>query len=165
MKKILTMLPGLALALLLAMPAMAFPYFPMPSHDELNVSSSNGAMVTNEVSATSDTGSNHTMFNGGSFSGNIATGPAYSGATSGLAVNSNSTGVSAPCNCYDDVTVKSSNHAYVTNLVGAGSYTGGNGTMGNGGFFGGGSGNIATGAAASGATSWTAVNSNMTWIH
>ena len=160
MKKILLSLPAFALALVLAAPVSAWW---MPSNDELEVSSSNNALVTNNTTATSKTGGNTTLFNKGMMSGNISTGYAGSMAESHLTLNGNASGISAPCNCYDDVTVKSKNNAFVMNTTMATSKTGGNKTVGNGGYiFGGGSGNVTSGAAESAAGSWLVVNSNLT---
>jgi hypothetical protein len=161
MKKIFMVLPAFALALALAAPVSAWW---MPSNDELKVSSSNNAAVVNATTATSKTGGNTTLFNKGMMSGNISTGSAGSIAESHLTLNGNATGISAPCNnCYDDVTVKSKNNAFVMNTTNATSMTGGNKTVGNGGYvFGGGSGNVASGAAESAAGSWLVVNSNIT---
>ncbi|MBP9751761.1 MAG: hypothetical protein KBD19_02785 [Candidatus Moranbacteria bacterium] len=160
MKKILLSLPAFALALALAAPVSAWW---MPSNDELEVSSSNSASVFNNTTATSKTGGNMTLFNKGMMSGNISTGNAGSIAESHLTLNGNATGIGAPCNCYDDVVVKSKNNAFVMNTTNATSMTGGNKTIGNGGYvFGGGSGNVASGAADSAAGSWLVVNSNIT---
>lgn len=159
MKKILTILPAVALLLLLAAPADAWM---RRSNDELKVYNSNSAMVIDTTTANASTGGNKTMFNGGSFSGNIATGAAGATAGSELGVNENYTSVSAPCNCYDDVTVKSRNNAFVIDTTTANASTGGNLSMMNGGYRGFGSGNIATGPAGATAVSWAAVNSNVT---
>ena len=160
-------LPAFAFAFAFAASASAYSFW-MPSNDELKVYSSNSAHIYNTTEAKSDTGDNSTMFNKGSGSGNIVTGAALSLAESTLAVNSNMTTLGAPCNCFDDVTVKSKNSAFVVNKTEANAETGENTTMGNGShgwmWFSGGSnnGNILTGAASSGATSWTIVNSNVT---
>lgn len=160
MKKILMTLPVFAFAMAFAASASAYnmPWY-HHSDDDLNVSSYNSAFVIDNTSASSNTGGNHTGMNFGG--GNIMTGGAGSLAESNLGVNSNLTAANVPCNCYDDVTIKSKNHAFVKANTTANSNTGGNGTMFNvGGFFGGG--NIATGAASSAAGSWTVVNSNVT---
>lgn len=165
MKKILMALPVFAFAMAFATSASAF-YFPMwGGNDDLTVSSSNSANIYNTTEAKSDTGDNSTVYNKGSGSGNIMTGSALSLSESNLAVNSNMTTLGAPCDCFDDVTVTSTNNAFVINKTEANAETGENTAMGNGGWwlFGGSdNGNILTGAASSGATSWTIVNSNVT---
>lgn len=160
MKKIFMVLPAFALALALAAPAFAQPPRPQgPSHDDLVVKSSNSAFVTANTTASSNTGFNSASMNLGG--GNIMTGMAGSSSGSNLSVNSNLTRASVPCNCYDDVTIKSRNSAVVMSNTSANSNTGGNKTMLNvGGYLGGG--NIMTGAAGSEAGSWTVVNSNVT---
>lgn len=155
MKKLFMVLPAFVLAMAVAASASAFLF----SDDELKIKSSNSAVVTSNTSAASNTGGNHTGMNFGG--GNILTGSAGSLAKSHLGVNSNLTAMSAPCNCYDDVTVKSRNSAIVLSNTSAASNTGSNGTMFNvGGYLGGG--NIMTGGASSAAGSWTVVNSNVT---
>lgn len=168
MKKMFMVLPAFALAFAFAASASAF-YFPT-FNDELVVKSYNNAHIYNTTEAKSDSGDNSTMFNKGSGSGNIVTGSALSLSESNLAVNSNVTTLGAPCNCFDDVTVKSKNHAFVINKTMAEAETGDNSTVGNGShgwmWFSGGSnnGNIMTGASQAGASSWTLVNSNVTGL-
>lgn len=165
MKKILMTLPVFAFAMAFAASASAF-YFPMwGGNDELTVSSSNNAHIYNTTEAKSDTGDNSTSYNKGSGSGNILTGSALSVSASDLRVNSNMTTLGAPCDCFDDVTVTSTNNAFVINKTEANAETGENTATSNGGwwFFGGNnSGNIATGGTQSSATSFTLVNSNVT---
>lgn len=167
MKKILMTLPVFAFAMAFAASASASTSFPhwMFGNDELTVSSYNSAHIYNTTEAKSDTGDNSTSYNKGSGSGNILTGSALSVSASDLRVNSNMTTLGAPCDCFDDVTVTSTNNAFVMNKTEANAETGENTAMGNGGWwlFGGSdNGNILTGAASSGATSWTIVNSNVT---
>jgi hypothetical protein len=169
MKKILMTLPAFALALALAAPVSATW---RSSNDELNVTSRNSANVTNNVDSWSSTGRNSVR--GGSGDSTILTGLADSFAKSGTEANYNATDLrGAGCNCFDDVTVRSSNRATVTNNVSAESKTGGN--VISGGYskpnvrsFGHHSSRgsddslIHTGNAISTSESWTMLNTNMT---
>jgi hypothetical protein len=173
MKKILLSLPAFALAMALAFPVMAYSrgYMPRHSDDDLNVSSNNSANVTNNVDSWSSTGRNSVR---GGDDSTILTGIADSFAKSGTEANYNATDISgAGCNCFDDVTVRSSNRATVMNNVNAGSKTGGN--VVSGGYSmpnvrsfghhpsrGGDDSLVDTGDAISTAESWTMVNTNMT---
>lgn len=173
MKKILMTLPVFAFAMAFAASASAT-YYHHRSSDDLNVRSSNYADIENDVEATSDSGDNR--IRGGRGDNTILTGRADSLATSETEANSNGTDLSGVnCNCFDDVTVRSNNRAYVDNDVEAKSDSGDNSIRGGGHSMpsarslnvgghsrGGGDNLIDTGDAIATADSWTLVNSNVT---
>jgi len=130
---------GAAAGLLLVSASAAFAAFP-------SFGTSNMAVVTSNVSASSTTGGNSTSATWGS--NKVTTGNAYSKAGAVTLANTNVGGGNT------------SNGAFVLSNVGAGSSTGGNSTVASG-FFGGNT--VTTGNAHSTAGSLTVVNTNLSF--
>lgn len=151
-----------------AMPAFAGHW---RSDDDLNITQSNTANITNRVFANSNTGNQSVGGNGGSHSlggggghhgsrGNLAvrTGDAETGVLVGNIANSNDADVDG-CGCFDDVTINQSNNANINNLVLANSNSG-NQTLGGGSNKAIGTGNAYTGVAVA-----NVVNSNVAVVN
>lgn len=162
MKKILMLAPALALALVVASSAEASSRYRMDHDDTLSVNNRNSAVIISATDATSDSGNNVGA-------GDIETGRADSMATSRVDANYNETVVTAPCDCYDDLSVRNENRAFVKQDTSATSDTGDNRSVGSvrSGRFGDWHstvGTITSGESISTAESITMVNSNVTRI-
>jgi len=165
MKKILYVLPMLALAFAASAAFASYPMPPMPHQDnDIKVVNSNYAEINNNVGAISNTGVNRINSFGKIAIGINVTGAAVAGNTVQSQANDSYTEIYAPCTMCrtGDIVVINKNGVNVNNNVGAIANTGGNKVNTAGFFISGGL--QKTGGATSGSVVTTLVNTSVTKI-